>query len=422
MASITAFTESATVESPFLSKPSGCPFDPPAEFMRLQTEQPAARIRLWNGRDAWLFTRYEDVRAVLSDPRFSSEAMRPDFPNETVTHQQRYGDTRMLITMDPPEHTQLRRIIARNFVVRQLEKMRPNIQRIVEDLIDDLAGMEAPVDLVASFALPLPGLAISTFLGVPAEDRPMFSDLVARMTDTSASAEQARIANDEFADYVRRQLTVKETEPGDDVITRLLEEHKTQGTLSREEVVANIRLILIAAFESTANQVALGILLLLLHDDQRALLVRDPTLVDSAVEEILRYITIDQFGRRRLATADIEIGGQLVRAGEAVVLATGTANRDASVFDNPDQFDITRDARAHLAFSYGAHQCLGQAIARIELQSAIRTIFQRIPTLRVAVPVEQLPFKNDRSLYGLHALPLTWEPGSILPRTTPDHD
>jgi cytochrome P450 len=421
MASI-AFTESATVESPFLSKPSGCPFDPPAELTRLQTEQPAAKIRLWNGKDAWLFTRYEDVRAVLSDPRFSSDATHPDFPNETVTHQERYLEGNGLLTMDPPEHTQLRRILARNFVVRQVNKMRPNIHCQVDDLIDGLAEMEPPVDLVATFALPLPGLAISSFLGVPREDRPMFSDLVARLTETSAGAEQARIGWEEFADYVRRQLTVKETEPGDDVITRLLEEHKTEGTLSREDVVTNIRLILIAAFESTANQVALGVLLLLLHDDQRALLVQDPSLAESAIEEILRYATIDQFGRRRLATADVEIGGQLVRAGEAVVVATATANRDALVFDHADRFDITRDARAHLAFSYGVHQCLGQAVARIELQAAIGTIFQRIPTLRLAVPVEELPFKNDRSFYGLHGLPVTWEPGSILQRATADND
>jgi cytochrome P450 len=398
-----------------LPRPRGRPFDPPTELMRLQVDQPAARIRLWSGNDAWLFTRYEDVRKVLSDPSFSSDARHPNFPHESpglVAHRKH---ERMLITMDPPEHTHLRRVLARSFLLRQLELMRPRIQEIADELIDDLDQAKQPADLITGYALPLPGLAVSGFLGVPPEDRHFFTSLVERIADMSISHDESRAANSEFSDYIRRLLDRKETEPGEDVITSLLKEHKANGTLTREDVVANVRLILVAAFESTADQIALGVLLLLHHADQRAKLEANFGLIETAVEEILRFGTIDQYGRRRVAVVDVEVGGQLVRAGDGVVVSQSTANRDESVFANGNEFDITREeARSHVAFSYGVHQCLGQALARIELQVAFKTLFQRVATLRLAVPIEQLSFKHGQALYGVDTLPVVWEPGSIV--------
>jgi hypothetical protein len=201
----------------------------------------------------------------------------------------------------------------------------------------------------------------------------------------------------------------KEREPGTDIISRLLE-HVAAGEMTRRDVLLNARLLVDAGFESTATQIAIAILLLLRHPDQLATLRADPTRIGHAVEEILRYATIDHYGRRRVATEDIEVGGQLIRAGEEVVSSHSIANRDPKVFPNPGEFDIHREARHHLAFSFGPHQCLGQPLARLELEVALEAVLRRMPDLRLAVPFEELRFMHDSALYGIEELPVTWLP------------
>jgi len=405
-------TEALEFEFP-PARAEGCPFDPPPVLSDLGGRP--VRVVLWDGQVAWMFTRYEDVRAVLEDPRFSSDALDPRFPHEAPAMKAR-SMIRQLVIMDPPDHTVLRRILARNFVIRRLDQMRPRIQGIVDELIDDLLVQERPVDLVERFAFPLPALVVSDFLGVPFEDRYVLAELQSAQSDAATTDADAQANFASYCAYIERIVAEKEDHRGDDVISRLLTEHLDNGTLTRTEVVANVRLLLAAAFDSTASQLGLGMLLLFLHEDQRALLQADPTMIGPAVEEILRYVSVDQYGRRRLATEDISVGGVLVRAGDGVIVHQVTANRDAAVFRDPDRFDVTRaDARNHLAFSGGVHQCLGQALARMEMQTAINTILRRIPTLRLAVSLDDISFKHQKGTYGIHHLPVTWDPSTTQP-------
>jgi hypothetical protein len=385
-----------------------CPFDPPPEYERRLKEQPISRVRLWSGKEAWFITRYDDARAVLGDPRFSNDNGLEGFPHESPALKEHRSE-KMLIAMDPPEHTALRRILARDFMVKKIEAMRPQVERIVNDLLDQIMRKEPPFDFYRSFALHIPQLVVSEMLGIPHQDSAYLAGLLETISSSQATAEEGRAANDAFLDYLDRLTAAKEREPGTDIISRLLE-HVAAGEMSRRDVLLNARLLVVAGFESTAKQMTVGILLLLRHPDQLAALRADPALMGHAVEEILRYVTIDHYGRRRVATEDIEVGGQLIKKGEGVVISHSIANRDPRAFPNPAEFDIRREARHHLAFSFGPHQCLGQPLARLELEIALDTVLRRMPDLRLAVPFEELRFMHDSTMYGVEELPVTWLP------------
>jgi cytochrome P450 len=318
---------------------------------------------------------------------------------------------KMLIGIDPPEHTVLRRVMARDFMVRKIEALRPLVEGIIEDLLDQIMQGEPVFDLYRGFALHIPQLVVCEMLGIPPVDRDYLTGLLETISDVEATAEEGRAANEEYLEYLDRLTAVKEHEPSDDIISRLLT-HVETGEITRKDVLVNTRLLVVAGFESTAKQITVGTLLLLRHPEQLAALRADPTLIGRAVEEILRYVTVDHMGRRRVATVDIEVGGQLIRAGEGVVISHSIANRDPEAFPNPGEFDINRDARHHLAFSFGPHQCLGQPLARLELAIALNAVLRRMPDLRLAVPFEELRFMHDSSLYGVSELPVTWLPAT----------
>jgi hypothetical protein len=368
-------------------------------------------VRLWSGKEAWFVARYDDARAVLGDARFSNDNSLEGFPHESPALKVHRME-KMLIAMDPPEHTALRRILARDFMVKKVEAMRPQVTLIVNDLLDRIMQEQSTFDFYRSFALHIPQLVVSEMLGIPHEDLAYLTGLLETVASADATADEGRAANDAYLDYLDRLTAAKEREPGADIISRLLE-HVAAGEISRKDVLLNSRLLVVAGFESTAKQIAVGILLLLRHPDQLAALRADPTLMGHAVEEILRYVTIDHYGRRRVATEDIEVGGQLIRAGEGVVISHSIANRDPEAFPNPAEFDIRREARHHLAFSFGPHQCLGQPLARLELEIAFDAVLRKMPDLRLAVPFEELRFMHDSALYGVEELPVTW-----LPRTS----
>jgi hypothetical protein len=383
-----------------------CPLDPPPEYERRLKNQPISRVRLWSGKEAWFVTRYDDARAVLGDPRFSNDNSLEGFPHETPALKEHRME-KMLQAMDPPEHTALRRILARDFMVKKIEAMRPQVEQIVSGLLDQVMREGPPFDFYRSFALPIPQLVVSEMLGIPHEDSAYLTGLLETISSAEATAEEGRAANDAYLDYLDRLTTAKEREPGADMISRLLE-HVAAGELSRKDALVNARLLVVAGFESTAKQMTVGILLLLRHPAQLAALRAEPALMGGAVEEILRYVTIDHYGRRRVATADITVGGQLIKAGEGVVISHSIANRDPRAFPNPADFDIRRQARHHLAFSFGPHQCLGQPLARLELEIALDAVLRRMPALRLAAPFEELRFMHNSTLYGVKELPVTW--------------
>ncbi|MEA5364347.1 cytochrome P450 [Amycolatopsis sp., V23-08] len=384
-----------------------CPFDPPAELGELQRDEPVSRVKLWNGSTPWLVTRFEDVRTVLRDPRVSADSDRPGYPHQSAASAARRNRVKSFINMDGAEHAAQRKLLTGDFLVKKMEALRPAIQKIVDDLIDDLLAGPNPADLVPSFALPVPSLVICELLGVPYEDRAFFQDITKVMIAMDATPEEAVKATDELLAYLSRLVERKAVAPGDDVLSRLAVSQL--GTMTAEQIAGMGQLLLVAGHETTANMIALGTVALLENPAQLDL-VRDgdPELLRSAVEELLRYLNITHSGRRRVAVEDFELGGQTIHAGDGIIGASDVANRDDSVFDSPDELDVTRGARHHVAFGYGVHQCLGQTLARVELQVVYGTLYRRIPSLRLAVPVEELKFKHDMLVYGVHSLPVTW--------------
>ncbi len=387
-----------------------CPFDPPPELNRRQAEEPLARVKLWDGSTPWLVTRYDDSRQLLADPRISSDIRREGFPYASAAQAQRPNQFNAFIVRDDPEHAAQRRLVTADFMIKRVEAMRPRIQEITDGLIDDLLAGPKPADLVEAIALPLPSLVICELLGVPYDDRALFHRLGKTLLRRDNTPEQAQAASDELRDYLRALVDRKNGDPSDDLLSRLIVEQLRTGQMDIEDIVSMGLLLLIAGHETTANMIALGTVALLENPDQLAELrdTDDPKLVANAVEELLRYLTIVHNGRRRIALEDIEIGGEVIRAGEGVVIATEVANRDEAAFPDPDKLDIHRAARHHVAFGYGVHQCLGQPLARVELQVVYSTLYRRIPSLALAVPVDELPFKHDMAIYGVHALPVTW--------------
>lgn len=342
----------------------------------------------------------------------SSDVSLPGFPHITETFKARRTTRRRrsFINFDDPEHARLRRMVTAPFTARRVEAMRPGIQRIVDAAIDSMTAGPRPADLVQSLALAVPSLVICELLGVPYEDHGFFQRNSRDLINGESAPQVALDAQGNLHEYLNRLVGVKDADPGDDLLSELVVHQVRAGGLTSEDVVLTSMLLLIAGHETTANMIALGTLALLDHPDQLALLRDgdDPLAVARAVEELLRFLTVLHTGRGRVAREDVEIAGTVVRAGDGVILVNSIANRDETAFPDPDRLDVTRDARRHLAFGFGAHQCLGQALARVELQVVYSTLLRRMPNLRLAVGREQVPFKNGGLVYGVYELPVTW--------------
>ncbi|MFD8964378.1 cytochrome P450 [Streptomyces sp. NPDC059568] len=390
-----------------MERAAGCPFDPPPTATAKQKEAPLARVRLWDGSTPWLVTRYAEQRALLADPRVSADITRPGYPNGAPLPPG--GGSISFILMDDPEHARLRRMVTAPFAIKRVQALRPAIQKIVDELIDTMLAGPKPVDLVDAFALPMPSLVICELLGVPYSDHDFFQNNSKTIINRDTEPERRVAAMQALNAYLDELLAKKLAAPADDLLSGLAERVKG-GELTRQEAAQMGVLLLIAGHETTANMIALGTLALLEHPDQLALLRDndDPELVTSAVEELLRYLNIVHNGRRRVALEDIDIAGRTVRAGEGLIMANDIANRDPDAFPEPDRLDLTRDARHHIAFGFGIHQCLGQPLARLELQIVYSTLYRRIPTLQLATDIDQIPFKHDGSVYGVYELPITW--------------
>jgi cytochrome P450 len=397
-----------------IARAAGCPFDPAPAMRARQEEGPLARVRLWDGSTVWLVTGHAEHRALLSDPRVSvvpGPGTPRLSPGEALMAEgsEEHSSAPSFIMLDDPEHARLRRMVTGAFTIKRVEALRPAVQRIVDDWIDEMLAGPKPVDLVEAFALPVPSLVISELLGVAYDDHDFFQANSRILINRSSTAEQRGEAFQRLGGYLDGLVGEKIANPGDDLLSGLVERIET-GELSRREAVEMGVLMLFAGHETTANMIALGTLALLEHPDQLAHLrdTDDPKAIASAVDELLRYLTITHGGLRRVALEDIEIAGQVIHAGEGIVVVNETANRDPSVFPDPDRLDLRRDARQHVTFGYGIHQCLGQPLARMELQVAYPALLRRIPTLQLATDVDKIPFKHDGFIYGAYELPVTW--------------
>lgn len=394
-----------------MPRAKGCPFDPPPALRTARRTSTVTKVRLWDGTTPWLVTGYAVQRELLTDSRMSCDVTLPGFPHISESFKaRRTGKPRSFINFDDPEHGRLRRMVTAPFTARRVEAMRPHIQRVVDGLIDEMVAGPRPIDLVESFALAVPSLVICELLGVPYEDHGFFQRQSRNLINSRSTPETALDAQRALHHYLDRLIEAKNAEPGDDLLSELAVKQVRTGALSPSDVTLMSTLLLVAGHETTANMIALGTLALLEHPDQLALLRGSDSAraVAHAVEELLRFLTVLHTGRGRVALEDIEVAGTVIRAGDGVILAGSEANRDETAFPDPDQLDLTRDARRHLAFGFGAHQCLGQSLARVQLQVVYSTLLRRLPNLRLAVDRDQISFKHEGLVYGVWELPVTW--------------
>ncbi|MEV5574050.1 cytochrome P450 [Spirillospora sp. NPDC052269] len=381
------------------------PFDPPAELGLIRAETPISRLSFPDGAQGWLLTRHEDVRAVLADDRFSADRVTASSPVRRLTFkpEDRPG---LLLTMDPPDHTRLRKLLTPYFTTRRMQGLAPRVEGIVADHLAALRAAGPPADLVPAFTLPIPSLVICELLGVPYADRARFHAWSATVLSLTATDEEVLASRDALVSYMRELVDAKRREPDDALLGTLI---RADNDLTDAELSGIGRLLLIAGHETTANMLALGTLTFLTRPDQLAAFRSSPDAAGSAVEELLRYLTIIQFGTTRVAREDVEVHGRQVRRGETVVLSLPAANRDPAHFDRPDELDVTRPPSQHVAFGHGIHQCLGQQLARVEMRIALTALFDGLPGLRLAVPADEVPMRHDMAIYGVHRLPVAWE-------------
>ncbi|WP_328326445.1 cytochrome P450 [Kribbella sp. NBC_00382] len=391
------------------TRPAGCPFDPASGFTKLREADGPTKVSTPAGIDAWLVTRYADVRAVLPDARLSSRSA-PSAHVVPGADLDREVESGSILQADGERHAYLRRLLTSEFTVRRIQALRPRIAELVEEHIDAMLASEGPVDLVQAFALPIPSLVICELLGVPYADRSEFQARSAILVSVDRPEEEVMRASDEINDYMARLVTAKLENREDDLLSRLITRAEDQGQpLTMPELVTLAITLLIAGHETTANMIGLSTLALLRDPEQLDALRADPDLGPSAVEEMLRYLTVVQFGLFRHVLEDIEIGDETIKAGEFLIAAIQSGNRDEQAFADPDRIDLSRKASRHLAFGFGAHQCLGQQLARVELQEVYTRLYTRIPTLRLAVPFEEITYKDNTLVYGVTALPVTWD-------------
>ena len=394
-----------------ITRAPGCPFDPATALRERREAGSVTRVRLWDGSTPWIVTGWAEHRAVLADQRISVEPGNgtPRLSPAEAAAMEGGASAPSFIMKDDPEHARLRRMATGAFTVKRVEALRAAAQRIVDERLDTLLAGPKPADLVEAYALPVPSLVISELLGVPYDDHDFFQSNSRVVINRNSTGEQRGEAFRQLGTYLDGLVGEKIANPGEDLLSGLVE-RITAGELTRPEAVEMGVLMLFAGHETTANMIALGTLALLEHPDQLAFLrdTDDPKAIAWAVDELLRYLTITHGGLRRVAMQDVEIGGRTVRAGEGIVVINETANRDPSVFADPDRLDLKRDARQHVTFGYGIHQCLGQSLARMELQVAYPALLRRIPALRLAAALDDIPFKHDGFVYGVYELPVTW--------------
>jgi cytochrome P450 len=354
---------------------------------------------------AWVVTRYADVRAALADPRLARDMNR--WPGGTRSRpSEARGVATHMLHADPPDHTRLRRPVQKAFTPRRIAQLRPRTTQIAAGLADGLAAADGVTDLLAAYARPLPVTVLCELLGVPEADRPGVAATVLRY---DAAGEMPR-AEEDLAAYFTGLIAARRAEPGDDLLSALItasdEADETAGQLTVTELVSTAFLLVMAGFDTTVNLIASGTLALLTHPGEMARLRADRSLLPAAVEELLRYTSPVNHANDRFTTEEVSIGGVAVPAGEWVIIALPSANRDPARFPGPDRLDLGRDISGHVAFGHGIHYCLGAPLARMEAEVALGTLLDRFPGVSLAAPPEELRWRSVSVINGLESLPV----------------
>ncbi|QFZ19420.1 cytochrome P450 [Saccharothrix syringae] len=388
------------------------PFALPEVLVRLAGQGPVHQVAMRGDDPLWLVTGHEEGRALLTDPRLSSDRFRSPrllarLPEpmraQVLDPRARAGG---FITMDPPHHTRYRKLLTGQFTVRRMRQLVPRVEQIVTEHIDAMIAAGPPADLVRAFALPVPSLVICELLGVDYADRGEFQERSARLLSLTTTVEEFGRLRDELRAFMGGLVRRKRAEPTDDLLSGLVQ---ADPTLTDDELIGIANLLLIAGHETTANMLALGTFALLQRPEELARLRADPTLVDGAVEELLRHLSIIHLGLFRVTTEEVEVAGHVIPADSSVMISVPAANHDPRVFDRPDTLDVTRPRGPHMSFGHGVHQCLGQQLARVEMTVGFTELLRRLPGLRLAVEPGEVPLRTDMLIYGVHELPVAWD-------------
>ncbi|MFJ8185776.1 cytochrome P450 [Streptomyces sp. NPDC096105] len=381
-------------------------FDPPAIFESLRAERPLARMVYPDGHVGWITSSYELARSVLSDPRFSHSTEIGHFP---VTHRGQVMPNHpripgMFIHMDPPHHTHYRRMLTGEFTTRRVGRLAARAETVAAEQIDAMREQGSPADLVKHYAKPLSLRILSELVGLPYEEADRYGHAPTLLHDPDADPQEAMTAMGQAAAFFAEVVERRRKEPQDDLISRLI----ADGQLSDEELCNIVTLLLFAGYETTESALAVGVFALLQHPAQLAALRADPGKLDAAIEELLRYLTVNQYDTYRTALEDMELGGETVKKGDSVTVSLPAANRDPAKFACPAELDIDRETSGHMAFGFGIHQCLGQNLARVELRAGFSALLSAFPGLGLAVAPGEVPLRLQGSVFAVKSLPVSW--------------
>jgi cytochrome P450 len=389
--------------------------DPYPLFARVRELGALHEVTLVDGHDAWLVARHDEAKALLNDPRLSKDLQAALASSEGIVAEGLPGPdfARHMLVVDPPDHTRLRRLVSAAFSIRRIEGLRPHVQSIIDDLLDGIAaqGPDARVDLVASFAFPLPFTVICELLGVPEPDRAPFGQALGALsmpTSTPAEYERAKEGSEAVVRLLTQLVETKQADPGDDLVSALINTRDGTDCLDQRELLSTILQLIIAGHDTTTSLIGNSVVALLRHPDQLAVLRANPDAIAGAVEELLRYDSPVPHATFRYATEPVEIAGVTIPAGAQVIICLAASNRDADCAVDSETLDLERGNSHHIAFGHGIHFCLGAALARMEGQLALRSLLLRFPQLRLAVPGEELHWGHGDGLVlrGLTELPV----------------
>jgi cytochrome P450 len=399
--------ETEELQYPFQKDPAR-PLEPAPVVHRLRHDQPVAKVSLWDGKESWIFTRFEDVRAVLGDLRFSAVPTHENYPMLSPgVAASKIQDT-SFIRKDPPVHTQHRMLWQAFFAPKHIASIRPQIQAYVDRAIDEMIASGSPADFVKHVALPVPSSVIASLLGVPDEDHVFFHAYGVIRGGINPTPEQVTETMTSMRAYWSRRIDERLEVPGDDLVSHLITNQVKTGAITKDDLIAMCLLMIVAGHDTTAKMLGLSVRTLLQNPELLDRIKQDPTRTPAAVEELMRYLSINQNGLQRVALEDVEIGGVTIPKGDGVIVHLPSANWDEAEFDHPERLDIDRAVKKHVGFGAGFHLCIGAPLARAELQIAIDTLFRRLPNLRLAVPDSEVSYAFDALFYGVNKLPVAW--------------
>ncbi|KAL4872326.1 hypothetical protein BDV12DRAFT_162006 [Aspergillus spectabilis] len=386
--------------------------EPPAEFTELRSACPISRVKLWDKSEPWLVVKHEDVCNILTDTRLSKERQRPGYPEMTPGGKAAAKNHPTFVDMDPPDHMRQRSMVAKFFSQEHVNSLKPLITATVSSFLDKLVekGCDAPVNLIEQFSLPIPSLVIYHILGIPVEDITYLTETNAVRSNGSSTAAAAQDANRDLLDYLTELVDKRATNLKDDLISTLIVEQLNPGHLEKLDVIQIAFLLLVAGNATMVNMINLGVVTLLENPAQLDDLKKDPSLAPAFVEELCRYHTASALATRRVAKVDITLRDQIIKAGEGIIASNQSANRDEDVFPDPDTFNLHRkiDSVKNLAFGFGDHRCVAEALARAELEAVFASLFQKLPNLKLAIPHDNIKYSAPHRDVGIIELPVVW--------------